>query len=151
MEEYKKVSRVICLRYALQLLLVVLLIVLSEFNVIPLDGLLLGLDAGAMYVIEVLALFVVGIGILASFKGYEWIVSHKVCKVERSRRRRLFVRVANARIMLLVFLMLLGVLFYYGAWKNWGMYYGLASLVASLFCLPSSADVKEALSDDSLA
>ena len=142
MIDCKKISRDIRVVYAVLLVIILVLVVLCECNVVPIEGMLLGIDPGAMYVLEVGMLFAVGLGILAALKGFNWCLLHKVHGVEGERRVRLYVMLSNARNCLLGVLAAMGIVCYYGALENWGMYYALAALVASLFCLPSSEGVK---------
>ena len=142
MKNYKRISRIIRFLYGVTLGIVVVMIVLCETHLFPVEGMLVGLDGGTMYIIEVAMLFVVGIGILAALKGYDWMLRHRVCRAEGAHKENMYVVINNARIVLLGFLMLLGVFFYYGTLENWGMYYGLAAFVSSLFCLPSAEGVE---------
>lgn len=139
---YKRISRLIRVLYGVTLGLVVAMIVLCECQLIPVEGMLVGLDEGTEYVVEVAMLFVVGIGILAALKGYDWMLRRRVSRAEGVHKENMYVVINNARIVLLGFLMLLGVFFYYGTLENWGMYYGLASFVVSFFCLPSAEGVE---------
>lgn len=148
MMDYKKISRNIRVVYAVLLTLVVVLIVLCEFHLLPVEGMLLGMSPGTKYIVEVSMLFGVGVGILAALKGFNWCLHHKVHAKEGEQRTALYVMLNNVRFCLLAFLMLLGVFFYYGTLENWGMYYGLAAFVASLFCLPSSEGVEIELAVD---
>lgn len=142
MKNYKRISCIIRLLYGVTLGMVIVAIVLYGTHVVPVEGMLVGLDEGTMYIIEVAMLFVVGIGILAALKGYDWMLRHRVCRAEGAHRENMYVVINNARIVLLGFLMLLGAFFYYGTLENWGMYYGLAAFVSSLFCLPSAEGVE---------
>lgn len=142
MTDFKKISRNIRIVYAALLVVVVALIALCEFNVLPVEGMLLDIAPGTMYIIEVASLFGVGLGILLALKGYNWLLEHKVHTAEGALRAKRFVSYNHARIILLAILMLLGVFFYYGTLENWGMYYALASFVSSFFCLPSAEGVE---------
>ena len=142
MTDYKKISRNIRIVYAALLAAVVTLVVLCECQVYPLEGMMLSLDPGAMYILEVGMSFAVGFGILAALKGFNWCLLHKVHAAEGARRVGLYQALSNARNCLLGALMVLGVVFYYGTLQNWGMYYALAAFVASLFCLPSAEGVE---------
>ena len=142
MTDFKKISRNIRIVYAALLAAVVTLIVLCECRVIPLEGLMLDVAPGTMYIVEVSMLFAVGLGILAALKGFNWCLLHKVYTAEDARRASLYQALSNARNCLLGALMMLGVVFYYGTLENWGMYYALAAFVSSLFCLPSAEGVE---------
>lgn len=142
MTDYKKISRKIRIVYAALLFVVVALTVMCEYNVIPVEGILLSVDAGTMYVVEVSMLFVVGLGLLAALKGFNWCMHHKVYVRERSQRVGLYKKLSHLRNVLLAVLMLAGVFFYYGTLENWGLYYALAAFVTSFFCLPSPEGVE---------
>ena len=142
MTDFKKISRNIRIVYAALLAAVVTCVVLCEFHVIPIEGMLLGADAGTMYVIEVGMLFAVGFGILAALKGFNWCLLHKVHSAEGHRRTSLYLALSNARICILGSLTMLGAVFYYATLENWGMYYAMATFVSSLFCLPSAEGVE---------
>lgn len=142
MTDYKKISRNIRIVYAALLAAVVTLIVLCECRVMPVEGMLLDVDPGTMYILEVGMLFAVGLGIFAALKGFNWCLLHKVHAAEGARRANLYVSLSNVRNCLLSSLMILGVIFYYGTLQNWGMYYALAAFVSSLFCLPSAEGVE---------
>ena len=142
MRNYKRISRVIRVLYGITLGIVLAMIGLCELQLIPLEGILVGLDEGFTYIVEVTMLFVVGLGILLALKGYDWMLHHRICRTEGVHRENLYVVINSARIVLIGFLMLLGVFFYYGTLENWGMYYGLAAFVSSLFCLPSAGGVE---------
>ena len=98
MTDFKKISRNIRIVYVALLAAVVTCVVLCEFHVIPIEGMLLGADAGTMYVIEVGMLFAVGFGILAALKGFNWCLLHKVHSAEGHRRASLYLALSNARI-----------------------------------------------------
>lgn len=138
---YKKISRNIRLVYAALMLVAVAFVALCEWNVIPVEGLLVGMDAGVMYVVEVGMLAIVGIGIFAALKGYDWLLHHWVLKAEGEHRVKLYQICNISRVAFLAFLVLLGIFFYYGTLENWGMYYALAAFVSLLFCLPSAEGV----------
>lgn len=142
MTDYKKISRNIRIIYAALLAAVLTLVVLCECHVLPVEGMLLKVAPGTMYILEVGVLFVVGLGIYAALKGFNWCLFHKVHAAEGTRRANLYVSISNARNCLLASLMILGVVFYYGTLQNWGMYYTLAALAASFFCLPSAEGVE---------
>lgn len=148
MTDNKKISRNIRILYALFAVLVIAMVVLCELNILPIEGLLLNVDPGTMYIIEVASLFGVGFGIFAALKGYNWLLEHKVHTIKGALRTKRYVAYNNARIVLLALLMLLGVFFYYGTLENWGMYYALAAFVSSLFCLPSAEGVEIELTAD---
>ena len=142
MTDYKKISRNIRFVYAALLAAVVTLTVLCECQVLPVEGILLDVAPGTMYILEVGLLFAVGLGIFAALKGFNWFLIHKVRVAEEARKVNLYMALSNARNCLLGVLMMLGVFFYYGTLENWGMYYVLAAFVASLFCLPSAEGVE---------
>ena len=142
MTNYKNISRNIRVLYAVLVALALALTALCELNILPIEGMLLNVDPGTMYIIEVASLFGVGVGIFAALKGYNWLLEHKVLSVEGDLRVKRYMTYNNARILLLALLMLLGVFFYYGTLENWGLYYALASLVSSFFCLPSAEGVE---------
>jgi predicted cobalt transporter CbtA len=142
MIDCKKISRTIRIVYAALLAAVVTLVVLCEYQVYPIEGMMLSFDPSAMYILEVGMLFAVGLGILAALKGFNWCLLHKVYALEGVQRAALYQALSNARNCLLSALMVLGVVFYYGTLQNWGMYYALAAFVASLFCLPSAEGVE---------
>ena len=148
MTDYKKISRNIRIVYAALLAAVVTWVVLSEFHVIPIEGMMLDVDPGAMYIVEVGMLFAVGLGILAALKGFNWCLLHKVKPAEGKCKAELYVALSNARNCLLGALMMLGAVFYYATLENWGMYYALAAFVSSLFCLPSAEGVEIELTSD---
>ena len=53
-----------------------------------------------------------------------------------------YMGIYSVRLSLLAIPMILGTYFYYGLLENWGLYYALASFVASLFCVPSAEGVE---------
>ena len=142
MTDYKKISRNIRIAYAATIAVVATFIALCESNGIHIEGMLTALPDGTMYIVEVATLFVVGIGLFAALKGYDWLLRHKIHAIEGKQRICRYASINYIRIGLLGILMLLGTFFYYGTLENWGMYYGLAAFVASLFCLPSSEGVE---------
>ena len=149
MIDYKKISRNIFIFYAVLMASVVAFVVSCELNLLPLEGLLVDVDATAMYVLEVATLFVVGIGLLAALKGFHWCLHHKVLVAESQQRANLYTSYSFVRIAILGALMLYGAFLYYATLENWGMYYGLAAFVVSFFCLPSAEGVKAELEMDS--
>lgn len=142
MTDYKKISRNIRIVYAALLAAVVTWVALCEFHVIPMEGMMLNVDPGTMYIIEVSMLFAVGLGILAALKGFNWCLLHKVLPAGGERKVNLYIALSNARNCLLGALMILGSVFYYATLENWGMYYALTAFVSSLFCLPSAEGVE---------
>ena len=124
------------------LALVVVAIALCEYHLIPVEGMLLGVEPGTMYVVEVSVLFCVGIGSFVALKGFNWYLHNKLYAMEEMRREKKYVAMNYIRICLLSLLMMIGVFLYYGTLENWGMYYALASFVSTLFCLPSAEGVK---------
>lgn len=148
MIDYKKISRNIRIVYAALLAAVVIWVVLCELHVIPIEGVMLDVDPGMMYIIEVCMLFAAGLGILAALKGFNWCLLHKVQPAEGERKANLYLALSNARNCLLGALMILGAVFYYATLENWGMYYALAAFVSSLFCLPSAEGVEIELTSD---
>ena len=142
MTDYKKISRNIRFTYTAIIAVVVAFIALCESNTIHVEGMLTTLSDGTMYIVEVATLFVVGIGLFVALKGYDWLLRHKVHALEGKQRIGSYASINYIRIGLLGTLMLLGTFFYYGTLENWGMYYGLAAFVTSLFCLPSTEGVE---------
>ena len=140
--DYKKISRNIRIVYAAVLAAIVTMVVLCESNVLPVEGVLLGMSPGAKYIIEVGMLFAVGLGILAALKGFNWCLLNKVHAAKGDRKADLYVAFSNARNCLLGSLIILSLVFYYGLLVNWGIYYALACFVSSLFCLPSPEGVE---------
>lgn len=148
MIDYKKISRNIIIFYAILMAFMAAFIVSCELNLLPLEGLLVDGDATVLYAMEVAILFLVGLGLLAALKGFHWCLHHKVLLAEGQQRSSLYTNYSFARIGILSALMFLGAFFYYTTLENWGMYYGLAAFVASLFCLPSAEGVKVELTMD---
>ena len=70
MTNYKNISRNIRVLYAVLVALALALTALCELNILPIEGMLLNVDPGTMYIIEVASLFGVGVGIFAALKGY---------------------------------------------------------------------------------
>ena len=90
MIDYKKISRNIRIVYAALMLAVVTLVVLCECHVMPIEGMLLDVAPGSMYILEVGMLFAVGIGIFAALKGFNWCLLHKVRVAEGARKAELY-------------------------------------------------------------
>lgn len=151
MINYKSISRNIRVVYGAMLAVIVTFVVLCEFHVLPLEGMLISIDPGIMYIIQVLMVFVVGLGILAALKGFNWCLHHKVLAAEGVERISSYLMFSNLRNCMLCGLMILGAIFYYGTLENWGMYYGLAAFVVSFFCLPSPEGVEIELMMDNTA
>ncbi len=149
MIDYKKISRNILVFYAVCLVFVATFIVSCELNILPLEGLLVNGDATILYVMEVAILFLEGMGLLATLKGFHWCLHHKVLVAEVQQRATLYTNYSFVRISILGVLMCLGTFFYYATLENWGMYYGLASFVVSFFCLPTSEGVMAELEMES--
>ena len=105
--DYKKISRNIRIVYAAVLAAIVTMVVLCESNVLPVEGVLLGMSPDAKYIIEVGMLFAVGLGILAALKGFNWCLLNKVHAAEGDRKAYLYVAFSNARNCLLGSLMIL--------------------------------------------
>lgn len=145
MEKYKKISRIIRLLYAACMVMALSFVVFCESGRAPIEGALAGLDANVMYIVEVSMLVVVGVVIFASLRGYDWLLPRQLSKLEGDERMQFYLRINIIRIILLVTVMALGMYFKYSIMANWGMYYSLAALVASLFCLPSAEQVEEEL------
>ena len=145
MEMYKKISRTIRLLYAACVAMTVLFVVFCESGQAPVEGALAGLDGNAMYLVEVITLVVVGVVIFASLRGYDWLLPRQLSKLEGDERTLFYVRINTLRIILLAMVMALGMFFKYSTLTNWGMYYALAALVVSLFCLPSVEQVEQEL------
>lgn len=143
MTNYKNISRIIRLVYALLLALVVAVAVVAEYNVLPVEGSLMNLfDAKTMYIIEVGMLFLVGACMLLSLKGFDRVLKNKMSTIDEEGKPKAYVGIYCVRLSLLAIPMLMGMYFYYGLLENWGLYYALASFVASLFCLPSAEGVE---------
>ena len=140
---YKKISRLIRCVYAVLMLLVVAMAVMAEFEVAPIEGSLVDrLDAGALYAIEVGMLFLVGVCMLLALKGFDRILKNKMSVVCVDDKPKAYMGIYSVRLSLLAIPMILGTYFYYGLLENWGLYYALASFVASLFCVPSAEGVE---------
>ena len=142
MTDYKKISLKIRIVYEALLAAVATWAVLCELHVISAEGMMLGIDPGRMYIIEVGMLFAVGFGILAALKGFNWYLTHKIQPAEDEHKVNMYSEMSIARISLLGALMMMGAVFYYATLENWGMYYALAAFVTSLFCLPSAEGVE---------
>ena len=143
MTNYKNISRIIRLVYALLLALVVAVAVVAEYNVLPVEGSLMNLfDAKMMYIIEVGMLFLVGACMLLSLKSFDRVLKNKMSSIGEEGKPKAYVGIYCVRLSLLAIPMLMGMYFYYGLLENWGLYYALASFVASLFCLPSAEGVE---------
>ena len=143
MTNYKNISRIIRLVYALLLALVVAVAVVAEYNVLPVEGSLMNLfDAKMMYIIEVGMLFLVGACMLLSLKSFDRVLKNKMSTIGEEGKPKAYVGIYCVRLSLLAIPMLMGMYFYYGLLENWGLYYALASFVASLFCLPSAEGVE---------
>lgn len=143
MTNYKNISRIIRLVYALLLALVVAVAVVAEYNVLPVEGSLMNLfDAKTMYIIEVGMLFLVGACMLLSLKSFDRVLKNKMSSIGEEGKPKAYVGIYCVRLSLLAIPMLMGMYFYYGLLENWGLYYALASFVASLFCLPSAEGVE---------
>jgi hypothetical protein len=143
MTNYKNISRIIRLVYALLLALVVTVAVVAEYNVLPVEGSLMNLfDAKTMYIIEVGMLFLVGACMLLSLKSFDRVLKNKMSTIGEEGKPKAYVGIYCVRLSLLAIPMLMGMYFYYGLLENWGLYYALASFVASLFCLPSAEGVE---------
>lgn len=146
MIDYKNISRTIRLVYAVLMVLVVVVAVVAEYNVLPIEGSLVdSFDSKTMYLIEVGMLFLVGLCMLLSLKGFERVLKNKMNTTGEEDKPKAYVGIYCVRLSLLAIPMLLGTFFYYGLLENWGLYYTLASIVASLFCLPSAEGVEAEL------
>lgn len=147
---YKKISRLIRCVYAALMLLVVAMAVMAEFEVAPIEGSLVGrLDAGALYAIEVGMLFLVGVCMLLALKGFDRILKNRMSVVCVDDKPKAYMGIYCVRLSLLAIPMILGTYFYYGLLENWGLYYALASFVASLFCVPSAEGVEVEMNAES--
>ena len=136
---YKKISRTIRLVYAMLMALVLAVAVIAELNVVPIEGSLVGrLDAGALYTVEVGMLFLVGVCMLLALKGFDRVLKNRMSAIGEEGKPKAYIGIYCVRLSLLALPMLLGTYFYYGLLENWGLYYTLATFVASLFCLPSA-------------
>ncbi len=140
---YKKISRTIRWVYAALMILVVAVAVMAELEVAPIEGSLVGcLDAGVLYIVEVGMLFLVGVCMLLALKGFDRVLKNKMNTVCAEDKPKAYVGIYCVRLSLLAIPMILGTYLYYGLLENWGLYYALASFVASLFCLPSAEGVE---------
>ena len=136
---YKKISRTIRLVCAMLMALVVAVAVMAELNVVPIEGSLVGrLDAGALYAVEVGMLFLVGVCMLLALKGFDRVLKNRMSAIGEEDKPKAYIGIYCVRLSLLAIPMLLGIYFYYGLLENWGLYYALATFVASFFCLPSA-------------
>ena len=136
---YKKISRTIRLVYAILMALVVAVAVVAELDAAPIEGSLVGrFDAGAQYAVEVGMLFLVGVCILLALKSFDRVLKNKMNATDEAGKPKAYIGIYCVRLSLLAIPMLLGIYFYYGMLENWGLYYALATFVASLFCLPSA-------------
>ena len=143
MINYKNISRTIRWIYAALMALVLAVALVAEYDVAPVEGSLVDLfDARIMYGIEVGMLFLVGSCILLALKGYDRVLKNKMGTVGEEGKPKAYVGIYCVRLALLAIPMLLSTYFYYGLLENWGLYYALASFVASLFCLPSTEGVE---------
>ena len=119
--------------------LVLAVAVIAELNVVPIEGSLVGrLDAGALYTVEVGMLFLVGVCMLLALKGFDRVLKNRMSAIGEEGKPKAYIGIYCVRLSLLAIPMLLGIYFYYGLLENWGLYYTLATFVASLFCLPSA-------------
>lgn len=145
----KKISRTIRLVYALLLALVLAVAVMAELEVAPIEGSLIGtFEPEVMYFIEVGMLFVVGLCMLLALKGFDRVLKNRMRVTAEEDKSKVYVGIYCVRLSLLALPMLLGTYFYYALLVNWGLYYALASLVASLFCLPSVEGVDAEMTID---
>ncbi len=138
---YKKISRNIRLYFAAMLLLMLVLVVMLKLNF---EGALVeSIDEQTMYFIEVGIFFLTGICILLALKFFAkmWIV-RRVAEVKKIELASAYFSVYMIRLALLAVPMLTGIFFYLGLLENWGLYYALAGLVSSFFCLPSAEGVE---------
>lgn len=140
---YKKISRIIRWVYVALMMLVVAVAVMAEFEAAPIEGSLVGrLDAGVLYIVEVAMLFLVGVCMLLALKGFDRVLKNKMSATCTEDKPKAYIGIYCVRLSLLALPMILGIYFYYGLLENWGLYYALASFVASLFCLPSAEGVE---------
>ena len=139
----KKISRTIRWVYAGLMALVLAVALVAEYDVVPMEGSLIGgVDAKWMYGIEVGMFFLVGSCVLLVLKGFDRVLKRKMCTVSEEDKPKAYVGVYCVRLALLAIPMLLSVYFYYGLLVNWGLYYALTCFVSSLFCLPSPEGVE---------
>lgn len=144
---YKKISTTIRWIYAALVVLVVAVAVVAEFNVAPIEGSLVGaFDAETTYVVEVGVLFFVAICLQLALRGFDRVLKNRMQVTGVEQRPKAYVGIYCVRLALLALPMLVGTYFYYALLENWGLYYALASIVASLFCLPSAEGVEEEMS-----
>lgn len=144
----KNIIRNIRIYYAVMLSLVLLFAVVAEFNMLPIEGMLINaFSPETQYFVEVGMFFLVGLCILLALKLFDKLWLSGVYEAKDKERASKYVKAYIVRLSLLEIPMLLGAFFYYGLLENWGLYYALAGFVASLFCLPSADVVKEELMD----
>ena len=149
MINYKNISRTIRLVYVALIALVVAIIVVAEYDVLPIEGALLeAFNEQTGYIVEVGMLFLVGACMLLSLKGFDRVLKNKMCVTDEKLKPKAYIGIYCVRLALLTIPMLLGTFFYYGLLENWGLYYTLASLVASFFCLPSAEGVETEINID---
>lgn len=145
-EDYKKISRRITLFFVLLVMMVLAVPVAVEFDwesMASLEGAFVGgMDEQRIYFIEVFMFFQTGICILLSLKFFDRLWLRRVAKVKEPEKASAYFAMYAIRLAVLAAPMLTGVIFYYGLLENWGLYYALASFVASCFCLPSAEGVE---------
>lgn len=143
MTDYKKISRNIRLMYASVMAFMVMLVVVCELDIEPLEGAMVGTFGEAqIYYTQVYMFFLTGACVLAALKGFNWMLKNRVYMAEKAERAGLYTKYHFIRIGLLGAPMLTGILLYYMTLENWGLYYALIALVASFFCLPSPEGVE---------
>lgn len=145
-EDYKKISRRISLFFMALVVTVFAIPVAVELDLgsmALLEGAFIGgADERIIYFVEVFMFFLTGICILLALKFFDRLWVHKVSKVKETEKASAYFAMYAVRLAILAVPMLSGVIFYYGLLVNWGLYYALAGLVSSFFCLPSAEGVE---------
>ena len=139
-EDYKKVSCKIRLFFAA---VVIMMFVCAVMLKLTFEGALIdSIDGQTMYLIEVGMFFCSGLCILLALKFYDRLWLRRVSGVKEEEKASTYFVMYMIRLALLAVPMLTGIFFYYGLLENWGLYYALAGLVSSFFCLPSAEGVE---------
>lgn len=145
-EDYKRISRNIRLFFAVMVMLILAIPVAVEFDLCQMaimKGMFVGgFDAQVIYGIEVFMFFLTGICILLALKFFDRLYLRQVAEVRTEEKTSKYFAVYAIRLCLLAMPMFTGVFFYCTLLENWGLYYALAGLVSSFFCLPSAEGVE---------
>lgn len=150
MNDYKKISRTVRMAYVGVSAVILMFVVLTELNVFPVEGMLVGIGLENLYILEVGMFFVVAVGLLAVFKGFNWMLRYRVYVVQGKLRTDRYIRFCNIRVGIFLFFVLLGMFLYYATLANWGLYYALAALVLSFSALPTADKVEEELAIENM-